>query len=139
SGFAMDVQRYLADEPVQACPPTVAYRLQKFARRNKGKLAMAAVLGLALLLAVSVFGWAVRDRSARADEAQRAQAFRQARVIGQVQLILDEVARIEREQKWSEALDTARRAADLLTGEEVEAEVAGPVQDTIRVLELVRL
>ena len=24
NGFAMDVQRYLADEPVQACPPSTA-------------------------------------------------------------------------------------------------------------------
>src|SRR5262249_37763705 len=27
SAFAADVQRYLADEPVQACPPSVGYRL----------------------------------------------------------------------------------------------------------------
>ena len=36
NGFAMDVQRYLADEPVQACPPSAGYRLRKFVRRNKG-------------------------------------------------------------------------------------------------------
>ena len=35
NGFALDVQRYLADEPVQACPPSLGYRLRKFARRNK--------------------------------------------------------------------------------------------------------
>src|SRR4029077_19527133 len=35
SGIAMDVQRYLADEPVLACPPSAGYRLRKFARRNK--------------------------------------------------------------------------------------------------------
>ena len=34
-GFAADVQRYLADEPVQACPPSTWYRLRKFARRNR--------------------------------------------------------------------------------------------------------
>jgi serine/threonine protein kinase len=34
--FAADVQRYLNDEPVQACPPSPGYRLRKFARRNKG-------------------------------------------------------------------------------------------------------
>ena len=28
NGFAMDVQRYLADEPVQACPPSARYRLR---------------------------------------------------------------------------------------------------------------
>ena len=35
NGFAADVQRYLADEPVQACPPSAGYRFRKFARRNK--------------------------------------------------------------------------------------------------------
>src|SRR5213075_979561 len=35
NGFAADAQRYLSDEPVQACPPSAAYRLRKFARRNR--------------------------------------------------------------------------------------------------------
>ena len=35
NGFAADVQRYLADEPVEACPPSAWYRFRKFARRNK--------------------------------------------------------------------------------------------------------
>src|SRR5689334_18497263 len=33
--FAADVQRYLSDEPVLACPPSTWYRFCKFARRNK--------------------------------------------------------------------------------------------------------
>src|SRR5688500_6720872 len=35
NGLARDVQRYLNDETVQACPPSAGYRLGKFARRNK--------------------------------------------------------------------------------------------------------
>ena len=35
SAFAADVQRYLNDEPVQACPPSAWYRFRKFARRNR--------------------------------------------------------------------------------------------------------
>src|ERR1700730_14625228 len=35
NGLGMDVQRYLNDEPVQACPPSALYRFRKFARRNK--------------------------------------------------------------------------------------------------------
>jgi serine/threonine protein kinase/tetratricopeptide (TPR) repeat protein len=57
NGFAMDVQRYLADEPVLACPPSAWYRLRKLVRRNKGKVAAAAAM-LALVLggtAVSVW------------------------------------------------------------------------------------
>ncbi len=30
NGFALDIQRYLVDEPVQACPPSLPYRLRKF-------------------------------------------------------------------------------------------------------------
>ena len=37
--LALEVQRYLDDQPVQACPPSAAYRFRKFARRNKGLLA----------------------------------------------------------------------------------------------------
>jgi WD40 repeat protein/serine/threonine protein kinase len=53
NAFAMDVRRYLADEPVQACPPSAGYRLRKFVRRNKAVPATAAAVGLAVLLAVA--------------------------------------------------------------------------------------
>src|SRR5215218_516527 len=52
NGFAADVQRYLADEPVLACPPSAGYRLRKFARRNKRALATMTLLGVTLLVAV---------------------------------------------------------------------------------------
>src|SRR6476469_4170968 len=52
NGFAMDVQRYLTDEPVLACPPSAAYRLRKFAGRNKGTLVMVALLGVRLVVAI---------------------------------------------------------------------------------------
>ena len=42
NSFALDVGRYLANEPVEACPPSVGYRMRKFARRNKAALATAA-------------------------------------------------------------------------------------------------
>ena len=51
NGFAADVQRYLADEPVQACPPSAWYRFRKFARRNKAALVTAAAAALAVMLA----------------------------------------------------------------------------------------
>jgi WD40 repeat protein len=54
NSFAMDIQRYLADEPVQACPPSAWYRFRKFARRNKVAMLTGAVVALALLVAVVV-------------------------------------------------------------------------------------
>src|SRR5262249_24491220 len=52
SALAADVQRYLYEEPVQACPPSALYRFRKFARRNMRALATAALLGVMLLVAV---------------------------------------------------------------------------------------
>jgi serine/threonine protein kinase len=49
SAFAADVQCYLNDEPVVACPPSVGYRLRKSLRRNKGPVLAATLLFLALL------------------------------------------------------------------------------------------
>jgi eukaryotic-like serine/threonine-protein kinase len=53
NGFAMDVQRYLADEAVQACPPSAGYRLRKFARRNKRALATVGAFALALVVVLA--------------------------------------------------------------------------------------
>ena len=54
NALAADVQRYLADEPVEAGPPSATYRFSKFARRNRVALAMIAVVAAALLWASSV-------------------------------------------------------------------------------------
>ena len=35
NGLARDIERYLKDEPVEACPPSPLYRLRKFTRRNR--------------------------------------------------------------------------------------------------------
>jgi eukaryotic-like serine/threonine-protein kinase len=53
NAFAADVQRYLNDEPVLACPPSVAYRFRKFARRNRGPLLAASLVLFALLAGVT--------------------------------------------------------------------------------------
>src|SRR5205085_7210309 len=49
AGFAADVQRYLADEPVLACPPSAGYRLRQFARRHRGPVAAAGLVLLTLV------------------------------------------------------------------------------------------
>ena len=44
SELAADLQRFLDDEPVQAGPPSAAYRITKFVRRNRARVLMASVL-----------------------------------------------------------------------------------------------
>ena len=55
--LAADVERYLHDEPVQACPPSAAYRFSKFARRNKVVLTAATLVTLALVMGFGVATW----------------------------------------------------------------------------------
>src|SRR5262249_26634602 len=52
NGFALDVQPYLADQPVQACPPSAWYRFSKFARRKKVLFTTTSVIVAAALLAL---------------------------------------------------------------------------------------
>jgi serine/threonine protein kinase len=49
NAFAADVQRYLNDETVLACPPSPGYRLRKFARRNKRPVLAGSLVVLALV------------------------------------------------------------------------------------------
>ncbi len=52
NGLARDIQRYLADEVVEARPPSTGYRLQKFVRRYKGQAIAASVVLLTLIAGV---------------------------------------------------------------------------------------
>jgi serine/threonine-protein kinase len=107
NGFAQDIQRYLADEPVLACPPAAWYRFRKFARRNKSGLAVAGLVLFFIVLFGAGGGWVLRDRAAR-----------EQHLASQVEMILDEVDRLEREQKWPEAQAAAKRAEAALAGGE---------------------
>jgi serine/threonine protein kinase/WD40 repeat protein len=49
NGLARDIQRYLNDEPVQACPPSLRYRLGKFGRKHGTLLATAAAFAVLLI------------------------------------------------------------------------------------------
>jgi tetratricopeptide (TPR) repeat protein len=65
NGFAADVQRHLADEPVLACPPSAAYRFRKFARRNKRALATTMLVAATLVAGTAVSTWqAIRATTA---------------------------------------------------------------------------
>jgi serine/threonine protein kinase len=54
NGFAQDIQRYLAEEPVEAGPPSATYRFRKMAWKYRRGLAWAAVLLLLLVVGVVV-------------------------------------------------------------------------------------
>jgi tetratricopeptide (TPR) repeat protein/serine/threonine protein kinase len=103
NGLALDVQRYLNDEPVQACPPSAGYRLRKFVRRNKGKLAVAVSLFVAVTVMAASVGWTVRDTAAREAEAQQREAGRLIKVADHVRESLDSARALIAENNWPSA------------------------------------
>lgn len=50
SALADDVERYLADEPIDAGPPSAAYWVKKYWQRNRGRLSAAALATAVLLI-----------------------------------------------------------------------------------------
>jgi eukaryotic-like serine/threonine-protein kinase len=77
SALALDVQRFLGNEPIEARPPSNLYRFQKLVRRNKGVFAasgaIAATLILGLVVAIYLY---IQENKAyqRAVAAEREQA-----------------------------------------------------------------
>jgi serine/threonine protein kinase/WD40 repeat protein len=57
NGLARDIQRYLADEPVEACPPGAGYRLRKLARKYRTPLRVAGTFLVLLIGAAIVSTW----------------------------------------------------------------------------------
>ena len=74
NGLARDIQRYLADEVVEARPPSTGYRLKKFVRRHKGQVIAAGLVVLALVggIAGTTFGL-IRAELERAEAEQARQ------------------------------------------------------------------
>jgi tetratricopeptide (TPR) repeat protein len=122
SAFAQDVQRYLHDEPVQAGPPSAAYRLRKFARRHRGPLLAAAVIFLLLAggAAGTTAGLVQAVQARRAAEKRLAQVEKGVDLLGSLFEDLDPYAE-EKEGRPLRAIlgDRLEQAAAALEGETV--------------------
>jgi tetratricopeptide (TPR) repeat protein/tRNA A-37 threonylcarbamoyl transferase component Bud32 len=129
NALAQDIERYLRDEPVQACPPSAWYRYRKFARRNKRALLTAAVAAVAVLLAVGTFGWMARDRLARQRETERGATA----ALAQAEAFLAEGDKqTGNPARWQGTVGLADaavlRAEELLAAGEASAELASRVR-----------
>jgi tetratricopeptide (TPR) repeat protein len=78
NGLAMDIERHLHDETVTARPPSTLYRLSRFARRNRLAVAASATVTAALVIGLTVAGFAlVRARRAESIARREAETSRQ--------------------------------------------------------------
>jgi eukaryotic-like serine/threonine-protein kinase len=106
-GLALDIQRYLHDEAVQACPPSSWYKFRKFAQRNKMVLTTAVVISAALLLGTLISTWQA-IRASRAGTAEREQ--RQGAEVARQEAVGDRDRALQAEQQARQRLYDARLA-----------------------------
>ncbi|PAY16774.1 hypothetical protein CKO51_24855 [Rhodopirellula sp. SM50] len=99
NGLANDVQRYLNDEPVLACPPSAAYRFRKFTRRHRRVALTAGLLVGTLLIGLLTSGWQALRASRQRDRAVHAEAIAGRR------LIAEQAARSDAETARGAAID----------------------------------
>jgi WD40 repeat protein/serine/threonine protein kinase len=80
NGLAMELKRFLQNEPVVARPPSAAYRLEKLVRRNKLTFAAGAIVFFALIVGLGVSTWSLyREHAARREADLRRQEAEKAR------------------------------------------------------------
>ena len=91
NALAMDVQRFLANEPVLARPPSRTYRLQKLIRRNKIAFASVVVVVATLLVGFGVSTWLFfREREAREEQARLRQEAEAGEKINQAAIFVNQ-------------------------------------------------
>ncbi len=135
--LARDVERYLHDEPVLACPPSAGYRIRKFLSRNRGRLFTSAVIGLATLALIGAMAWSAWDRHTRSIQQVNEKSARAAVLSAQLRGILSDITRLEEQQAWPQALAAARRAETAVEVGEGDTEIAATVRRHVAELQFV--
>jgi serine/threonine protein kinase len=131
SDFALDIARYLNNEPVLAVPPSLAYRTRKFARRYRVALITACAFALVLIAAAVI---SIRQSIRANREAAVAQAvndFLQNDVLAQASASKQagSSAKPDPDLKVRTALD---RAAQRIPGKfDRQPEVEASIRDTM--------
>jgi serine/threonine protein kinase/WD40 repeat protein len=137
SSLAHDIESYLHDEPVQACPPTLGYRLRKFVVRHQGPVIAVGLIVLALAAGIIGTAWGLvraRDQQTKALAAERDKTWEHA-------LTLWQEARISRAarqpgQRWRSLDDLSAAVLELRSLGQLEAKRAELRDDAIASLTL---
>ncbi len=141
AAFADDVERFLNHEPVTAGPPTAAYRIRKFVRRNRAAVIAAALLLFALVAGVAGTTWglvradAQRVRAEQATDRAERSSERASRAL---YTLTDEAldGLLGRQSSWGEKerafLKTVENQFDQLATTEGETEAVKRMQASAR-------
>jgi len=124
NGLAVDIQRYISNEPVLARPPSATYRMAKFAKRHKVGLGagLFIVAALVLGLALATTGLIRAKRAEAIAAAERDRANQEAETSKQVSDFMIELFQVS---DPSEALGNTITAREILDkgAENIEKEL----------------
>jgi serine/threonine protein kinase len=113
AALAADVQRYLNDEPVLACPPSAAYQIRKFVRRHRGAVLAASLILVALTGGIIAATWSM-IRATNAEARALAEAKLKDQALAEKQAALDEAEAMVSfaRQALNEYTQVARQLSD---------------------------
>jgi eukaryotic-like serine/threonine-protein kinase len=139
NGFAADILRHLASEPVLAAPPSRAYRLKKLVRRHRSAVIAASLVVLTLVAGIAGTTWglieAKRHEKIARNEARKKEEARQAEAMqadGQRRATRRALAAVDAEKKaketaqisFAEARKAEKEATQHQKRADYEAEIA---------------
>jgi hypothetical protein len=135
SGLEADIQQFLAHEPVLARAPSAAYRLRKYAWRNRAALATIAAVMLILVAATGISTWKWLDEI---DARKKAVAIAQSLLSE----LLDKAFNASVNGEKKAALQSIQSAQDLRLGDDrantlrgIALSTAGDMKGSLATLE----
>jgi serine/threonine protein kinase len=135
NALARDIQRYLADEPVEARPPSFGYRAGKLLRRNKGPVIAASLVFVALIAGMAGTTWGLVEARRQEAEAKKHEGFarKEAEAKEKARAAATQKAEAERRERQraefaeAEALANEQKAQRRLSQIEKANEILGSI------------
>jgi WD40 repeat protein/serine/threonine protein kinase/tetratricopeptide (TPR) repeat protein len=119
NGLAMDIQRYLQNEPVTARPPGNLYRFQKMIRRNKLAFGAATAVAVSLILGLVISALLlVREKEALAREETMRRQAEVSSMRAQTEAARAEAASLEAQAAEQKAKDKETESKTILSASE---------------------
>jgi eukaryotic-like serine/threonine-protein kinase len=119
NGLALDVQRYLSNEPIMARPPSRLYRLGKLVRRNRVVFAAAGAVAVALVVGMGTSTWLfLKERDARHRAVAAEQQESRLRYEAEVRERITQAALLVSQERYDSADNLLRNTS--LTQQTVE-------------------